>query len=578
MLTATRPWRCRTAPADVVAELEHDLRISRLVARLLALRGCRDAHAANAYLSKRLQDLHKPESMQGMEAAAARLAKAINGRESILIHGDYDVDGTTSATLLAGFVQACSHRAVAWVPHRRIDGYGLSEASLEAVKAHGASLMVTVDCGIADHGWAARIEAEAGCDVIVTDHHLSQGTLPRCTAVVNPNQPGCPYPDKGLAGVGVAWKLAWATAKLLSGGEKVTERLRSYLLDSLALVAVGTLADCAPLAGENRILVHHGMLALRRTPMPGLRALMDHGRLDEDCSATDIGWKIAPLLNASGRVGSAMDTLRLLGAADHAEAQAALAVVVAENEERRRLTQMLTTDLLAAALRPEHAAKASLVFAGEGWHQGVVGIVASRLVETHHKPAVVIAITDGQGKGSARTIPGISLAEAIDVCRPHLIKGGGHAMAAGLSIAPDQVDAFSAAFEAHVAARMSAGAMAPRTEYDSDASMPELDDDFFARLGDLAPFGTGNPEPVLHLSAVAVAAKPRLFGKEGDHLRAALTGEGGGLRELLAWRGKDLFPAFGTPGTRFDLLVRPQAGTFRGAPQSRLVYVDGRSR
>jgi single-stranded-DNA-specific exonuclease len=578
MLTAARPWQCRPVPADVIAELEHELRLCPLTARLLALRGVQGAAQAQAFLAKRMQDLHKPELMHGMLVAAARLARAIDQRERILIHGDYDVDGSTSVALLCHFVRACSHQATAWIPHRRIDGYGLSEASLQAVQEHRSELMITVDCGIADHGFAARIERETGCAVIITDHHLPQGELPSCTAVCNPNHPACTYPDKHLAGVGVAWKLAWATAKVLSGGDKVTERLRAFLLDSLSLVAIGTVADCAALIGENRILVHHGLLALARSSNPGLRALREQTRLENDISATDIGWKMGPLLNASGRVGSAMANIRLLTAATDEEARAALALIVAENEERKRLTQLLTADLMAEVEHnPRYQARASLVFAGEGWHAGVVGIVASRLVEAFGKPSAVIAIQDGVGKGSLRSVPLVHLGEAIEACRHLLIKGGGHAMAAGMSIAPLQVEAFTDAFERHVSGRVPASHLVPRTEYDGEVAISALDAEFFQHLESLAPFGIANPEPVLQLRGALFVSRPRLFGKDGDHLRAAISDAGGGMREMLAWRAKERFTDFSAGGSRFDLLVRPQASRWRGEMQQRLVFVDGRT-
>jgi single-stranded-DNA-specific exonuclease len=208
VLTPSRAWNRRDAVPDLVAELEHELGVSRLGATLLALRGVEGSAQADVWLSKRLNGLHKPGQMAGMDTASKRLAQAINGRERILIHGDYDVDGSTSTALLVQFCRACSHDAIGWIPHRRIDGYGLSDSSLEAVRTHRATVMVTVDCGIADGGWGRRIEAETGCDVIITDHHLPQGYLPDCTAVINPNRPDCTYPDKHLAGVGVAWKLA----------------------------------------------------------------------------------------------------------------------------------------------------------------------------------------------------------------------------------------------------------------------------------------------------------------------------------------------------------------------------------
>ena len=578
MLTPSRPWHRRQVPDDVVAELEHELGIDRVTAQLLALRGVQGTEAAGAFLAKRMQDLHKPELMRNMDVAAKRLAHAIDQRERILIHGDYDVDGSTSSALLSLFIRLCSHQATVWIPHRRIDGYGLSESSLEAVREHQAQLMVTVDCGIADHGIARRIEQETGCSVIITDHHLPQGSLPECTAVCNPNQPGCTYPAKELAGVGVAWKLAWATAKVLSGGDKVTDRLRAFLLDALSLVAVGTVADCAQLIGENRILVHHGLIALARTTNPGLKALLGQCRLDGVVAAGDVGWKLGPLLNASGRVGSAMANIRLLTAADDAAAKAELTAIVAENEERKRLTQVLSEGLMAEVeQKPELRRRASLVFAGEGWHPGVVGIVASRLVEAFGKPAAVIAIQDGVGKGSLRSIAQIHLGEALDACRPLLIKGGGHAMAAGLSITPGNIDAFRDAFEAHVGGRAPGGSLAPRTDYDVDAAIAELDADFFTRLETLAPFGIANPEPLLRVARASFIARPKLFGKNGDHLRGALTDPGGGMREFLAWKAKDHLATFSASGSHFDMLVKPQAGRWRGEMQARLVFVDGKS-
>jgi single-stranded-DNA-specific exonuclease len=576
MLTAARPWCLRPAPADVIAELEHDLKIGRASATLLALRGVADAKSAETYTARRLADLHKPELMLHMETAAKLLADAITQRKRILIHGDYDVDGSTAASVLSLFVRACSHEAVAFIPHRRIDGYGLSEASLHAVQEYHADLMITVDCGIADGGWAGRIEAETGCRVIITDHHLPQATLPQCHAICNPNQAGCPYPDKGLAGVGVAWKLAWATAKLLCGSERLTSRLRDFLLDSLALVAIGTVADCAVLNGENRILVHHGLMALRRTANPGLRALLDHTRLGDDLTASDIGWKIGPLLNAAGRVGSAMDNITLLTTPHVDEAAHMLKAIIEENEERKRLTQMLTTDLISEAEHnPIYRTRSSLVFAGEGWHQGVVGIVASRLVEAFGKPACVIAIDQGQGKGSLRSVPQIHLGEALDACRSLLIKGGGHAMAAGLSIKAEQVSAFIEAFDVHVAKRLPNSGIVQQTDYDLDCPLAGLDGEFFDYLDRLAPFGIANPEPLVRVKQVQFVAKPRLFGKDGDHLKGAITDPGGGMRELVAWRSAGKATAFTAPGSRFDLIVRPQAARWRGELTPRLVFVDG---
>ena len=576
MLEAQRLWRVRPVPDDLVAELEHDLGLSALTARLLAGRGIDSASTAEHFLRKRLQDLLPPDSMRDMPVAAKRFAQAIEQRERILIHGDYDVDGSTATVLLKQFCRCLSHDAVGWIPDRRIDGYGLSEASLEAVRQEQAQLMVTVDCGIADQGWAARIE-ETGCQVIITDHHLPQDQLPRCTAVCNPNQPDCRYPDKGLAGVGVAWKLCWATAKVLCGSDRVTDRLREFLLDSLALVAIGTVADCAPLAGENRILVHHGLQALAASRNPGLRAILAQTRLEEGpITANDVGWKIGPLLNASGRLGSALRNVSLLCAENIDEATHLLREIVGENEERRRLT-MLLADEIAEEIERNHdyEQRLSLVFSGDGWHQGVVGIVASRLSERYQKPTAVIGIVDGIAKGSLRTVPGVHLGQAIEACRDHLLAGGGHAMAAGICLEPERVPDFIQAFEDHFQQHFPAGLPAAGTDYDADTGILSLQNGFMKELQSLEPFGTGNPAPVIRVRGCRFAGRPDLFGRDGKHLRGAITDAEGGMQQMIAWSAGSRLSDFCRVGAQFDLLLKPEINHWRGRSQLQLLFVDG---
>jgi single-stranded-DNA-specific exonuclease len=574
-MNVNKVWRQRPTPADLVAELEHELGLSRLTSRILAGRGVRAADAER-YLAKRLKDCHPPGLLRDMDTAATRLAAAIDRRETILIHGDYDVDGSTSTVLLKLFCRACRHDAVAWIPHRRIDGYGLGESSLHAVQEHSAKLMITVDCGIADQGWAARIERETGCQVIITDHHLPQGELPACTAVVNPNRGDCSYPDKGLAGVGVAWKLAWATAQALCHGNPLPEELRQFLLDSLALVAVGTVADCAPLDGENRILVEHGLKALGQTRNLGLRALLDQARLEAPIEADEIGWRLGPLLNASGRLGSAMRNVHLLTSSDPVEVERLLGEIVAENDERRRLSHVLTEELMAEIERhpARYAERRTLVFAGDGWHQGVVGIVASRLTERFAKPTAVIAIADGEAKGSLRTPAGVHLGQAIDRCREHLRRGGGHAMAAGITLDPERVEPFWRAFESAVAEAHPAGLPPAGINHDGLCILQELDGGFFQELARLGPFGQGNPQPTLLVRNARFVARPEVFGQGGRHLRGAVTDPAGGIHQLMAWGQGERYAHFSRSGHRFDALVRPELSRFRGSVSHRLVLVD----
>lgn len=577
MLAARKRWHLREASDDAVAELVHDLRAHPVTARLLALRGIADAADAERFLGRRLSDLHQPTLMADMPRAAARFAHAIRERERILIHGDYDVDGSTAATLLKLFCRGCSHDAAVWIPHRIDNGYGLGEGSLKAALDHRAQLMLTVDCGTIDQGWAARIQTGSGCDLIVTDHHLpSAAGLPQCFAVVNPNRADCPYPDKGLAGVGVAWKLCWATACELHGSAKLTEQLREFLLDALALVAIGTIADCAPLHDENRILVHHGLRRLPRVDLPGLRALLTHCQLNDPIGTGDIGWKVSPLLNASGRLSSASRNIELLTSADAATATRLLDEAVIENDERRRISQILTEELIAEVDgRPEYAARSALVFAGEGWHPGVVGIVAARLVDRYAKPACVIAVSGGVGKGSMRSVPGVHLGDALAACAGTFLSGGGHAAAAGLSIREDQVADFSRALDAWVSSLHPAGLPQPGLEVDAIASLAELDGGFFQDLERLAPFGIANPEPMLRLDGVAFVGRPGLFGKHGEHIRGALGDGRGGIHELLAWKAKDRFEGLSRPGGRYNLVVKPENNRWRGEVSPRLVLIDG---
>lgn len=578
-LAPQRHWQQRNAPEDIISELEHELNLSHVTARILAIRGVHNPDAAERFINKRLKDLSPPEMMKGMQAAAERFAEAINRRQRILIHGDYDVDGSTACSLLCLFCRACRLEAIPWIPHRRIEGYGLSEASMQAVKEHQADLLITVDCGIADHGWAKRIEEECGCDVIITDHHLPQAELPQCTAVCNPNQPGCSYPDKGLAGVGVAWKLCWATAKVLCGDDQVTNELRQFLMQHLSLVAVGTVADCAPLNSENRILVYHGLKALAQTDNLGLRALLNEAGLHNAViSASDIGWKIGPLINASGRLGSAMRNVHLLCSDNPAEVATLLQEIVDENNERRKLTSVLTEQIIAEIEgNPDYRNRCSLVFSGDNWHQGVVGIVAGRIVERFGKPCAVIGIDNGIAKGSLRTVHHVHLGQAVDACRQHLISGGGHAMAAGITIDPDAVPAFAEAFEEYVRGDHPQGFPEPCTDYDAEISLADLNAHFFEELDRLEPFGQQNPEPTLRLERITFVTRPDLFGKSGDHVRGTITGHDGGIKELLAWRAKSCYQAFCQPGSHFNLIIKPQINRWRGNARPQLLFVDGES-
>jgi single-stranded-DNA-specific exonuclease len=348
------------------------------------------------------------------------------------------------------------------------------------------------------------------------------------------------------------------------------------LLDSLALVALGSVADCAPLINNNRILVHHGLKALERTTLPGLKALLQSCDLwGQPLTANDVSWKLSPLLNAAGRLGEADHTIELLCATDDASAKKLANQLHKDNEQRRRLTSVLADDLKSQVSAMQELPE-GLVFAGEGWHPGVIGIAAARICEDHQRPTAVIAVNDGIGRGSLRAPPGLRLDQALDDCRDLLISGGGHAAAAGLSISIDNIPLFSERFAAAIASQQPDGAQASPLVYDCRAAIGDLNGDFFADLQRLGPFGHGNPEPTLLIERACINGKPNCFGKKGDHLRAALTDPHGGMRQLLAWNLGERLNAFLQPNAAFDLIVRPERNWYRGELYPQLVLVDGR--
>ena len=421
------------APPEVVRSLQEALSLPEVVCALLVQRDLADPDRAKAFLRPLLSELDLSGSLAGLVPATERVLDAVRRGETILVHGDYDVDGIAGATLLTRWIRRLGGNAVPFVPHRLHDGYDFGAAGIGAAKAAGADLIITVDSGIRAHDAVADANA-AGFDVIVTDHHTPAETLPPALAVVNPNRVDCGYPNKGLCGTGVAYRLCEALVR-----EKGIDQEELY--SSLDLVALATIADVVPLNQENRTLVRYGLKALARTKLPGLRALMARAGLgDGSIDAGQIGFRIAPRINAAGRMEAAMTALELLMSDDEAHTSALAdrledANDLRREEEARTLREAL--DQLGGAFDP--AKDFGVVLEGEGWHPGVIGIVASRIVERIHRPTVLIAVTDGQGRGSARSIPGFDLFAVIDACREHLGRFGGHRAAAGMDIPADRI-------------------------------------------------------------------------------------------------------------------------------------------
>jgi len=551
-----------------VQALHADLHLPLPLCRLLVRRDLANPHDAREFLRPHAGQMHPPEGLAGMGDAARRIADAISRGETMLVHGDYDVDGICSTALLTRAFRAMGGRVEAFVPHRLRDGYDFTAGGLNAARTAGARLVITCDCGIVAHQ-AVEEAARSGIDVVVTDHHTPGDRLPPALAVVNPNRPDCTYPDKRLAGAGVAYKLAQAVAHLVGHPQ---ERLHAYL----DLVAIATVADMAPLSGENRTLVRWGLRVLASTPNPGLRALLRACGLDDapEITAGQVGHMLGPRINAVGRIGDPMRSLRLLLTDDPAEATSLAGELEQANRERREVdaaTLEEAMEMLERTYRPER--DRAVVLAGEGWHPGVIGIVASRVVERIHRPAVLIAVDGvGEARGSARSIRGFHLYRAMAACREHLTRFGGHRYAAGCSLDPDRIDDFRKAFQAVAAAEIEEEMLRPQLRIDLDLPLADADGPLCRMLRHAAPFGLGNPTPVLAVRAVTVEGA-RTVG-EGKHLKLRLRDGGCTLDGIGFGMGERLAEATAGP---VDVAFRLEENVWKGRARLQARVLDLRS-
>jgi len=499
----TRRWsnRCDATTEALSLSLADNLGLGSLTARILACRGVSDLPAGRAFLASRLADLPDPFLMQGMSKATARLATALERGEKIAIHGDYDVDGISGTTLLVDVLRQLGAQVEYHIPLRLKDGYGLSAEALQLAASHGVRVAVSVDCGVSAVA-EAKLARELGLDLIITDHHQVPEIRPEALAILNPHQSDCAFPAKELAGVGVAFMLLVGLRKVLRDRGYFQGRKEPDLRLGLDLVALGTIADIAPLQGLNRTLTKLGLQLLNESRRPGVQALREVAGVKEvSCSA--VGFRLAPRLNAAGRLEDAALGVQLLLTESAAEAKELAALLDGFNRERQTLEQ---ETLRQAVERLERLSNDlhSIVLADERWHPGVIGIVASRLVERYGRPTVLIALDEGKGKGSGRSIRGFHLYPGLAACAGHLLGFGGHEYAAGLSIEMERVEDFARDFEALAKSRLTADDLQPQLWHDGEVLIEELGEREVVSLEGLAPFGAGNPEPCLVLRGVRV--------------------------------------------------------------------------
>ena len=529
---------------------------------MLLSRGYRDPDAARRFLRPSIEDLNDPFLMHGMRAALDRLQRAIAASEKILLYGDYDVDGTASVVIVKKAIELAGGRCTFFIPHRLRDGYGMRNEAIEQAAADSVSLIISLDTGIRAAAAVARA-TELGIDVIVTDHHLPDAELPRACAVLNPKQPACEYPDKDLCGAGVAFKLVEA---LLGSLGWPCDKLRRMTESFLKVVAIATVADVVPLTGENRVIVRYGLDGLRSVRNPGLRALLNVSGLSpgEAVTASNVAYRIAPRMNAAGRMADANEIVNLLLTEDEDQARAIAERLQNLNRERQdvqsEIVRVILEECLAAPIRDDQAA---LVFVGKDWHRGVVGIVAGRLADRFHRPVFVLAEDSEQGvmQGSGRSTPAFHLLEALESMQDLLIRFGGHRQAAGLTLAAERVDEFRQRLGVYAAARLAPADFVSLIEVDAPLRFQEIDDGVVADLLSMEPFGCGNPAPVFAAFGAEVAAPPGPLGERG--LQVSLRQDGRTLR-FKAWGFADRAAKF-APGARLDAAFSIESDEYAAA-------------
>jgi single-stranded-DNA-specific exonuclease len=551
-LPTAKTWHLLPHDPVAIERLARALGLSSIVAQLLINRNLGKPEDAVRFLKAPLTGLHEPALLPGVKEAAARLFAAVQRQRPIWIYGDYDVDGVSGTAVLIHALQMLGAKVDFYVPHRLEEGYGLNVEALRGLAQNKGAVVVTVDCGIASVAEADEAR-RLGLELIVTDHHEPKERLPEADVLVHPRLDGGAYPFGGLSGAGVAFKLTWALCQLACGGQKVSPPLRECLLDGVALVALGTVADVVPLHDENRIFVRHGLARLRQGNNEGLKALLQAAGLGEKAAltSTDIGYTIAPRLNAAGRLSSARLAVELLTTPSPQRAADLARALEEQNLKRQAVERDIFKEARAQAERYDGEGAPALVLASTSWHAGLIGIVAGRLMEAYGRPVLMIALgkEDGPGSGSGRSLPGLRLHEALRECGEHLLTHGGHATAAGFKIAPAAVDPFRARFYEVAARSFSAAAPGPRLVIDAEVPLSALTPGLLESMKQLEPYGAGNPQPLFLAGELQVVGEPRRVGGGERHLsfrvrqgnvtlRSIAFGMGERVAELMSAEGK----------------------------------------
>ena len=571
MITERR-WLFPTVSEDEAAGLAQELGITAVTARLLLQRDVRTADEARAFLRPALSGLQEPWSLPDIRPATERILQAVRKGERIVVYGDYDVDGISGTAIVYLCLRMIGADVSYYIPDRREEGYGLNRGAVERLAAQGAAVVITVDCGITAVD-EIRAAGELGLDVVVTDHHEPGSERPAAAAVVNAKVPESAYPFRHLAGAGVAFKLAWALGKTLSEGRQLSQEFREFLLDSISLAGLGTIADVVPLIGENRILARFGLSGLSHSKRVGLAALRRVARVEgRELSGFDVAFKLAPRLNAAGRLGSAEQAVELLVTDDCDRAEVIAARLDVENSRRRTVQKRIVDDVRTLALTEISHERKAIVLAGENWHAGVIGIVASRIVEEFYRPTVLLACDGDIAHGSCRSIDGFDIHEALSRCEALLTTYGGHAKAAGLRLPVASVPEFQRVFRSVADEAIKEEQLAPTLNLDAEITLRDVSMALVREIGMLEPFGEQNPEPLFCSRSLAVIGSTKRMGTSGKHLSFWVR-QGDFTFRAVAFGMGELEEAIVRAG-RCSLAFRPSLNSWRGTDSIELIVED----
>ncbi len=574
-----KQWAIRP-PDDRSEQLARSLKVSPLLARVLINRGITDTQSASVFLRPKLTQLIDPAQMPGIDPAVQRLKQAIKNKEKITVYGDYDVDGITGVAILWQVLTLLGADVDYYIPHRIDEGYGLNPEAIRTLTKSGSKLLVTVDCGVTAHS-SAELAEQLGLDLIITDHHQidtrPEHGLPGAVAIVHPALEKS-YPNQDSAGAMVAFKLAWAIANEFNPGRKLEPKLRDFMINATTLAAMGTIADIVDLRGENRVLSSYGLKALPECRLSGIQALIESaGLTGRPLDSFHIGFRLAPMLNAAGRLGHARLAVELLTSEKPVRSMQIAEYLKEQNNHRKQYERKIFKQACQMIIERNlnHPDRKSIVLANENWHTGVIGIVASRIVDKFYRPTIMInagTAENGTAQGSARSIHGFCLLTAIKACSEHLINFGGHKMAAGITIETEKIEPFAAEFEAYAKQNLNESDVSAKLHIDAVAPLADFRNEMVSELQMLGPFGEGNPEPVFATKGVRLASPPRRVGSGREHLQLAIT-DGTAAVRCIGFRFGKLEKKL-LEHEFFNVAYQPQLNTYNGNTSVEFVLTD----